>query len=85
MFAVFCLLAGVVNNRIGLRYALVIRALGMPIYGTALYTNNEHPTTWFLILSSAIYGIAIAFYYTSEATLMIGYPYPRDRGFYLAL
>lgn len=85
MFAVFCLLAGAVNNRIGLRYALVIGASGMPIYGAALYTNNEHPTTWFLILGSAICGIAIAFYYTSEATLMIGYPHPRDRGFYLAL
>ncbi|KAJ3547384.1 hypothetical protein NM208_g1541 [Fusarium decemcellulare] len=85
LFAVTCLIAGALNNRIGLRYALAIGAAGMPIYGAALYTNNEHPTTWFLIFGSALCGISIGFYYTSEATLMIGYPHPQDRGFYLAI
>ncbi|CAH0046681.1 unnamed protein product [Clonostachys solani] len=85
LFAVTCLIAGGINNRIGLRNALVIGAAGMPIYGAALYTNNERPTTWFLILGSALCGISIGFYYTSEATLMIGYPHPQDRGFYLAV
>ncbi|KAK7408307.1 hypothetical protein QQX98_009509 [Neonectria punicea] len=85
LFAVFCLMAGAVNNHIGLRYVLAIGAAGMPVYGAALFTNNEHPTTWFLIFGSAICGIAVAFYYTSEATLMIGYPRPQDRGLYLAI
>ena len=85
LFALTCLLAGGINNRIGLRWALTIGAVGNPLYGAALYKNNEYPTTWFLIFASAVCGIAIGFYYTSEATLFIGYPRPQDRGFYLAI
>ncbi|KAG0154377.1 Sucrose/H+ symporter, plant [Penicillium digitatum] len=54
LFAVVCVAAGAINNRIGLRYGLVLDAIGYPMYGSGLYTNNYHPMTWFLLFSSAL-------------------------------
>lgn len=83
LFAVVCVAAGAINNRIGLRYGLVIGAIGYPIYGAGLYTNNYHPTTWFMLFGSALCGISAGFFWAAEAAIIIGYPSPSDRAFYL--
>ncbi|KAJ5677659.1 uncharacterized protein N7477_003292 [Penicillium maclennaniae] len=85
LFAVVCVAAGAINNRIGLRYGLVIGAIGYPIYGAGLYTNNYHPTTWFMLFGSALCGISAGFFWAAEAAIIIGYPSPSDRAFYLAI
>lgn len=83
LFAVVCVAAGAINNRIGLRYGLIIGAIGYPIYGAGLYTNNYHPTTWFMLFGSALCGISAGFFWAAEAAIIIGYPSPTDRAFYL--
>jgi MFS family permease len=85
LFAVVCVLAGAINNRIGLRFGLVIGAIGYPIYGAGLYTNNYSPTTWFMLFGSALCGISAGFFWAAEAAIIIGYPSPKDRAFYLAI
>ncbi|KAL2849745.1 major facilitator superfamily domain-containing protein [Aspergillus pseudodeflectus] len=85
LFAVVCVAAGAINNRIGLRYGLAIGAIGYPIYGAGLYTNNYSPTTWFLLFGSALCGISAGFFWAAEAAIIIGYPSPKDRAFYLAI
>ncbi|KAJ5124764.1 uncharacterized protein N7515_008589 [Penicillium bovifimosum] len=85
LFAVVCVAAGAINNRIGLRYGLVIGAIGYPIYGAGLYTNNYHPTTWFMLFGSALCGISAGFLWAAEAAIIIGYPSPGERAFYLAI
>ncbi|GAT18859.1 similar to DUF895 domain membrane protein [Aspergillus luchuensis] len=84
LFAVVCIAAGAINNRIGLRYGLALGAIGYPIYGAGLYTNNYSPTTWFLLFGSALCGISAGFFWAAEAAIIIGYPSPKDRAFYLA-
>lgn len=85
LFAIVCVLAGAINNRIGLRYGLAIGAIGYPLYGAGLYTNNVSSTTWFMLFGSALCGISAGFFWAAEAAIIIGYPSPRDRAFYLAV
>lgn len=85
LFSVVCVAAGAINNRIGLRYGLALGTVGFPLYGAGLYTNNTHPTTWFLLLGSAICGISAGFFWAAEATIIVGYPPPSERAFYLAI
>ncbi|KAI1639038.1 major facilitator superfamily domain-containing protein [Biscogniauxia mediterranea] len=85
LFAIFCVAAGAVNNRIGLRYGLALGAIGYPLYGAGLYTNNVTATTWFMLFGSALCGISAGFFWAAEAAIIIGYPSPQDRAFYLAI
>ncbi|KAK7750883.1 hypothetical protein SLS62_007146 [Diatrype stigma] len=85
LFAVVCVAAGAINNRIGLPYGLALGALGYPLYGAGLYTNNVSATTWFMLFGSALCGISAGFFWAAEAAIIIGYPSPRDRAFYLAV
>ncbi|KAK8136598.1 hypothetical protein PG984_004538 [Apiospora sp. TS-2023a] len=85
LFAILCVAAGAINNRIGLRYGLAIGAIGYPLYGAGLYTNNVNSTTWFMLFGSALCGISAGFFWAAEAAIIIGYPSPKDRAFYLAI
>ncbi|KAI2610050.1 MFS general substrate transporter [Hypoxylon fragiforme] len=85
LFSVVCVAAGAINNRIGLRYGLALGAIGYPLYGAGLYTNNVSATTWFMLLGSALCGVSAGFFWAAEAAIIIGYPSPRDRAFYLAI
>lgn len=85
MFAIVCVAAGAINNRIGLQYGLAIGAIGYPLYGAGLYTNNVSATTWFMLFGSVFCGISAGFFWAAEAAIIIGYPSPKDRAFYLAI
>ena len=85
LFAVVCVLAGAANNRIGLKYGLALGAIGYPLYGAGLYTNNQSSTTWFLLFGSALCGISAGWFWSAEGAIIIGYPSPKDRAFYLAV
>lgn len=85
LFALVCASAGAINNRIGLNYGLAIGAIGYPLYGAGLYTNSESTNTWFLLFGSALCGISAGFFWAAEAAIIIGYPSPKDRAFYLAI
>ncbi|KAK8059022.1 MFS general substrate transporter [Apiospora phragmitis] len=56
-----------------------------PLYGAGLYTNNVNATTWFMLFGSALCGISAGFFWAAEAAIIIGYPSPQDRAFYLAI
>ncbi|KAI0016170.1 MFS general substrate transporter [Xylariomycetidae sp. FL0641] len=85
LFAIVCVAAGAVNNRIGLRYGLAIGAVGYPLYGAGLYVNNRSASTGFLLFGSAMCGISAGAFWASEATIVIGLPGTAERGFYLAV
>jgi MFS family permease len=85
LFSVVCVAAGAINNRIGFKYGLALGAIGYPLYGAGLYTNNVSANTWFLLLGSALCGISAGFFWAAEAAIIIGYPSPGDRAFYLAI
>ncbi|KAK9779833.1 putative Major facilitator superfamily (MFS) profile domain-containing protein [Seiridium cardinale] len=85
LFSVVCIAAGAINNRIGLPYGLALGAIGYPLYGAGLYTNNVNATTWFMLFGSALCGISAGFFWAAEAAIIIGYPSPKDRAFYLAI
>lgn len=62
-----------------------LQAIGYPLYGAGLYTNNVNSNTWFLLFGSALCGISAGFFWAAEAAIVIGYPSPKQRGFYLAI
>ncbi|KAJ0162343.1 UNC93-like protein 2 [Colletotrichum tanaceti] len=82
---VVCVAAGAINNRIGLPYGLALGAIGYPLYGAGLHTNNVSANTWFMLFGSALCGISAGFFWAAEAAIIIGYPSPGDRAFYLAI
>lgn len=85
LFFIVCICAGAINNRIGLRYGLALGAVGYPLYGAGLYVNNVRAVTWFMLLGSALCGLSAGFFWAAEAAIIIGYPSPSDRAFYLAI
>ncbi|TYJ51458.1 hypothetical protein B9479_007970 [Cryptococcus floricola] len=85
LFAVVCVAAGAINNRIGLKWGLALGAVGYPLYGAGLYVNNTTTHTAFMLWASAMCGISAGFFWAAEAAVIIGYPSPKDRGFYLAI
>lgn len=85
LFFLVCIAAGAINNRIGLRYGLALGAIGYPLYGAGLYVNNTKAVTWFMLFGSALCGISAGFFWAAEAAIIIGYPSPKDRAFYLAI
>lgn len=85
LFFIVCIAAGAINNRIGLRFGLALGAIGYPLYGAGLYVNNTRAVTWFMLFGSALCGLSAGFFWAAEAAIIIGYPSPRDRAFYLAI
>lgn len=85
LFFIVCICAGAINNRIGLRYGLALGAVGYPLYGAGLYVNNVRAVTWFMLFGSALCGLSAGFFWAAEAAIIIGYPSPADRAFYLAI
>lgn len=85
LFAVVCVMAGAINNRIGLRYGLALGAIGYPIYGGGLYANSYSSTTWLMFFGATLCGISAGFFWAAEAAIIIGYPSPKDRAFYLGM
>lgn len=85
LFFIVCIAAGAINNRIGLRHGLALGAVGYPLYGAGLYVNNTRAVTWFMLLGSALCGLSAGFFWAAEAAIIIGYPSPQDRAFYLAV
>lgn len=85
LFFIVCIAAGAINNRIGLRYGLALGAVGYPLYGAGLYVNNVRAVTWFMLFGSAFCGLSAGFFWAAEAAIIIGYPSPSDRAFYLAI
>ncbi|KAM5529570.1 hypothetical protein FOXYSP1_17414 [Fusarium oxysporum f. sp. phaseoli] len=85
LFSVVCIIAGAVNNRMGLNYGLAIGSIGYPLYGASLYTNNYKTNTWLLLFVPAACGISAGFFYAAEAAIVIGYPSHSERAFYLTI
>ncbi|KAK4610596.1 Notoamide biosynthesis cluster protein [Fulvia fulva] len=85
LFSVVCVAAGAIINRIGLKFGLALGAIGYPLYGAGLYTNNVSANTWFMLFGSALCGVSAGFFWSAEAAIIIGYPTPGDRALYLAV
>ncbi|ROW15871.1 hypothetical protein VPNG_02638 [Cytospora leucostoma] len=85
LFFIVCIAAGAINNRIGLKYGLALGAAGYPVYGAGLYVNSTSAVSWFMLFGSALCGLSAGFFWAAEAAVIIGYPSPKDRAFYLAI
>lgn len=53
-----CLFGGPIANRIGLKYTLILGAVGYPIYSAGLYTNNRFGNVWFVLVGAVACGIS---------------------------
>ncbi|KAL5119247.1 hypothetical protein ACEQ8H_002734 [Pleosporales sp. CAS-2024a] len=83
----FCttILGGPIINRIGIKWACLVAALAMPLYGSAYYVSARNGTESYLLAANLIGGICGGFLYVAETTAMLSYPRPQDRGFYLGI
>jgi MFS family permease len=75
-----CSIFGVLSNKIGLKWTLVIGTLGYAPYSAALYVNNRYGVEWFVILGGATCGIAASALWASEGAIALGYADVGDRG-----
>ncbi|KAH7305284.1 major facilitator superfamily domain-containing protein [Stachybotrys elegans] len=75
-----CSIFGIVSNKIGVKWTLVIGTLGYAPYSASLYTNNRYGVEWFVILGGATCGIAASALWASEGAIALGYAGVGDRG-----
>ncbi|KAG9598636.1 MFS general substrate transporter, partial [Aureobasidium melanogenum] len=79
----FCLFGGPIANRIGLKWTLVLGAVGYPVYSAGLYTNNRYGNVWFVLVGAVACGISAGLFWASEGAVALGYPPPAKRGQYM--
>ncbi|RSL73863.1 hypothetical protein CEP54_000254 [Fusarium duplospermum] len=75
-----CSLFGILANKIGLKWVLIIGTLGYAPYSAALYTNNRYGIEWFVLFGGATCGIAASALWASEGAIALGYADVKDRG-----
>lgn len=83
LMGIFCIIGAPIANRIGLKWTLVLGAVGYPIYSAGLYTNDRFGNVWFVLVGSAACGISAGLFWASEGAIAIGYPEPSKRARYL--
>ncbi|KAJ5562529.1 hypothetical protein N7535_003022 [Penicillium sp. DV-2018c] len=83
LMGILCLFGGPIANRIGLRWTLMLGAVGYPLYSAALYTNNRYGNEWFVLLGSVFCGLSAGLFWASEGAVALGYPEPAKRGRYM--
>ncbi|KAH8810702.1 major facilitator superfamily domain-containing protein [Xylogone sp. PMI_703] len=80
-----CTLGGVIANKIGLKWALVLGTLGYPFYSASLYTNNRYGVKWFVLFGAVTCGLSASMLWASEAAIALGYPEHKKRGRYVGI
>ncbi|KAJ6186116.1 hypothetical protein N7519_007417 [Penicillium mononematosum] len=83
LMGILCLFGGPIANRIGLRWTLMLGAVGYPLYSAALYTNNRFGNVWFVLVGSVFCGLSAGLFWASEGAVALGYPEPAKRGRYM--
>ncbi|CAG8895559.1 unnamed protein product [Penicillium egyptiacum] len=83
LMGILCLFGGPIANRIGLRWTLMLGAVGYPLYSAALYTNNRFGNVWFVLVGSVFCGLSAGLFWASEGAVALGYPEPAKRGKYM--
>ncbi|KAJ5145915.1 Major facilitator superfamily domain general substrate transporter [Penicillium bovifimosum] len=83
LMGLLCLFGGPIANRIGLRWTLMLGAVGYPLYSAALYTNNRYGNVWFVLVGSVFCGLSAGLFWASEGAVALGYPEPAKRGRYM--
>lgn len=95
------LFGGPIINKVGIKWACVISAFGMPLGGSGYYTRARLGIDWYLLVArvsynfaplfvleliwQAIGGITAGFLYVGESTAMLSYPPADSRGLYLGI
>ncbi|KAF2756347.1 MFS general substrate transporter [Pseudovirgaria hyperparasitica] len=83
LMGILCLFGGPISNRIGLRYTLLLGAVGYPIYSAGLYCNNRFGNVWLVLVGATTCGISAGLFWASEGAIALGYPEPDKRGKYM--
>ncbi|KAK4493933.1 hypothetical protein PRZ48_015119 [Zasmidium cellare] len=78
-----CLFGGPIANRIGLKYTLVLGAVGYPVYSAGLYLNSKNGTEWLVLFGAVTCGLSAGLFWASEGAIALGYPEPEKRGKYM--
>ncbi|KAK3390720.1 major facilitator superfamily domain-containing protein [Podospora didyma] len=71
---------GILANKIGIKWVLMIGTLGYAPYSASLYVNNRYGTEWFVLVGGATCGIAASALWATEGAIALGYGDIKDRG-----
>lgn len=82
-FAVFSLIAPIVNNTLGSRVTLFLGTLGYLLYVASLWAYPLTGPT-FVVVSGAVNGVGAALLWTAQGTLIMSYPSKETKGIYLS-
>lgn len=82
-FAVFSLIAPVVNNTLGSRVTLFLGSLGYLLYVASLWAYPLTGPT-FVVVAGAVNGVGAALLWTAQGALIMSYPSKETKGIYLS-
>ncbi|CAH0053659.1 unnamed protein product [Clonostachys solani] len=78
-----CLFSSTVVHYIGVKYTLILGAMGYAPYAAGLYTNNKFGTEWSVLLGAVLCGLGAGLFWMSEAAIALSYPEPYNKGRFL--
>ncbi|KAL3494743.1 hypothetical protein BJX62DRAFT_234032 [Aspergillus germanicus] len=74
------LVAGIICNKIGVRWTLILGTLGYAPYAAALYTNAAFGNSWFPIIGALTCGTSAVFLWTASGAINLVVPPVHQRG-----
>ncbi|KAJ5623639.1 hypothetical protein N7490_012244 [Penicillium lividum] len=85
LFCVFALVSGSVCNFLGPRITLATGGIGYSLLSASYWSYNNNKNQAFVYFGGAMCGIAAAFLWTAEGSLIMSLPLEKDKGKYVGI
>ncbi|KAL1964468.1 hypothetical protein VTN77DRAFT_6894 [Rasamsonia byssochlamydoides] len=85
LFCVFCLMSGSVCNFLGPKVTLAAGGIGYSLLSASFWSYNHNKNQGFVYFGGATCGIAAAFLWTAEGSLIMSLPLEKDKGKYISI
>lgn len=85
LFAFFALTSGSVVNFLGPRITLASGGIGYSLLSASFWSYNHNSNQGFVYFGGATCGVAAAFLWTAEGSLIMSLPMEKDKGKYISL
>ncbi|GAD92151.1 conserved hypothetical protein [Paecilomyces variotii No. 5] len=85
LFCVFALMSGSVCNFLGPKITLASGGIGYSLLSASFWSYNHNKNQGFVYFGGAMCGVAAAFLWTAEGSLIMSLPLEKDKGKYIGI
>ncbi|KAL4913330.1 hypothetical protein BDW62DRAFT_205657 [Aspergillus aurantiobrunneus] len=78
-----CFFGSVVVKFIGVKWTLIVGAMGYAPYAAGIYTQVRYDSDWLTIFGAALCGLSAGVFWMAESAIALAYPEPWNQGRFL--